>query len=392
MPDQLEYLDYAASAPMRQEALEAERAYERAPYAGANPNSLHTLGRQAARALDGARRDLAAVLGGGFRPSDVTFTSGGTESNNLALIGIAEGVRARAARRRRVVISAIEHDSVLDLAGPLRARGFEVELAGVRRDGIVDPAALEPLLDDTCALVSVMAANNETGVIQPVAELARRAHACGAIFHTDAVQGFCHVPLDLSDVDAVSVAAHKIGGPVGVGALAVRGRVPLRPLLVGGGQEAGRRAGTQDVRGALAFAAAARACDATLAETRALVARRANALYEHVCAPGTGILPTTSAVVDDGRLPGIVSLMVPSVDSETLILSLDQAGFEVSAASACSSGSLDASHVLLAMGVPRDQALGSLRVSFDERVSEDVLNRFASTLVNIVAERSGARR
>lgn len=392
MPDQLEYLDYAASAPMRQEALEAERAYERAPYAGANPNSLHTLGRQAARALDGARRDLAAVLGGGFRPSDVTFTSGGTESNNLALIGIAEGVRARAARRRRVVISAIEHDSVLDLAGPLRARGFEVELAGVRRDGIVDPAALEPLLDDTCALVSVMAANNETGVIQPVAELARRAHACGAIFHTDAVQGFCHVPLDLSDVDAVSVAAHKIGGPVGVGALAVRGRVPLRPQLVGGGQEAGRRAGTQDVRGALAFAAAARACDATLAETRALVARRANALYEHVCVPGTGILPTTSAVVDDGRLPGIVSLMVPSVDSETLILSLDQAGFEVSAASACSSGSLDASHVLLAMGVPRVQALGSLRVSFDERVSEDVLNRFASTLVNIVAERSGARR
>ena len=392
MPDQLEYLDYAASAPMRREALEAERTYDRAPYAGANPNSLHTLGRLAARALDGARRDLAAVLGGGFRPSDVTFTSGGTESNNLALIGIAEGARARSARRRRVVLSAIEHDSVLDLAGPLRARGFEVELVGVGRDGAVDPDALDALLDDTCALVSVMAANNETGVIQPVAELARRAHACGALFHTDAVQGFCHVPLDLSEVDAVSVAAHKIGGPVGVGALTVRGRVPLRPQLMGGGQEAGRRAGTQDVRGALAFAAAARACDATLAETRALVARRASALYERVCAPGTGILPTTSAVVDDGRLPGIVSLMVPSVDSETLILSLDQAGFEVSAASACSSGSLDASHVLLAMGIPRDHALGSLRVSFDERVSEDVLDRFASTLVNIVAERSGARR
>ena len=392
MPDQLEYLDYAASAPMRREALEAERAYERSPYAGANPNSLHTLGRQAARALDGARRDLAAVLKGGFRPSDMTVTSGGTESNNLALIGIAEGARARSARRRRVVLSAIEHDSVLDLAGPLRARGFEVELVGVGRDGAVDPDALDALLDDTCALVSVMAANNETGVIQPVAELARRAHACGALFHTDAVQGFCHVPLDLSEVDAVSVAAHKIGGPVGVGALTVRGRVPLRPQLVGGGQEAGRRAGTQDVRGALSFAAAARACDAVLAQTRALVARRANALYERVCAPGTGILPTTSTVVDDGRLPGIVSLMVPSVDSETLILSLDQAGFEVSAASACSSGSLDASHVLLAMGVPRDQALGSLRVSFDERVSEDVLDRFATTLVNIVAERSGARR
>ena len=392
MSHTIEYLDYAASAPMRPEALAAERAYEGAPYAGANPNSLHTMGRAAARALDGARRDVARALGGGFRPADVTFTSGGTESNNLAILGLAEGVRARSARRRRVLLSAIEHDSVLDLAGPLRSRGFEVELVGVGRDGAVDPDALDALLDDTCALVSVMAANNETGVIQPVAELARRAHAHGALFHTDAVQGFCRVPLELAKVDAVSVAAHKIGGPVGVGALAVRGRAPLRPQVFGGGQEQGRRAGTQDVRGALAFAAAARACEATLADSRALVACRASALYERLCAEGTGILPTTSALVDDRRLPGIVSVMAPAVDSETLILALDQEGFEVSAASACSSGSLDASHVLLAMGIPRDQALGSLRVSFDERVGEDVLGRFADTLLRIVAERSGARR
>lgn len=392
MSHTIEYLDYAASAPMRPEALAAERAYEGAPYAGANPNSLHTMGRAAARALDGARRDVARALGGGFRPADVTFTSGGTESNNLAILGLAEGVRARSARRRRVLLSAIEHDSVLDLTGPLRSRGFEVELIGVGRDGAVDPDALDVLLDDTCALVSVMAANNETGVIQPVAELARRAHAHGALFHTDAVQGFCRVPLELAEVDAVSVAAHKIGGPVGVGALAVRGRAPLRPQVFGGGQEQGRRAGTQDVRGALAFAAAARACEATLADSRALVARRASALYERLCAEGTGILPTTSALVDDRRLPGIVSVMAPAVDSETLILALDQEGFEVSAASACSSGSLDASHVLLAMGIPRDQALGSLRVSFDERVGEDVLGRFADTLLRIVAERSGARR
>ncbi len=392
MSHTIEYLDYAASAPMRPEALAAERAYEEAPYAGANPNSLHTMGRAAARALDGARRDVARALGGGFRPADVTFTSGGTESNNLAILGLAEGVRARSARRRRVLLSAIEHDSVLDLTGPLRSRGFEVELIGVGRDGAVDPDALDALLDDTCALVSVMAANNETGVIQPVAELARRAHAHGALFHTDAVQGFCRIPLELAEVDAVSVAAHKIGGPVGVGALAVRGRAPLRPQVFGGGQEQGRRAGTQDVRGALAFAAAARACEATLTDSRALVARRASALYERLCAVGTGILPTTSALVDERRLPGIVSVMAPAVDSETLILALDQEGFEVSAASACSSGSLDASHVLLAMGIPRDQALGSLRVSFDERVGEDVLGRFADTLLRIVAERSGARR
>lgn len=392
MTQRYEYLDYAASAPVRPEAIAAERAYEDSSYAGANPNSLHTLGRQAARALDGARRDIARALGGGFRPSDVTFTSGGTESNNLAVMGMAEGARARSSRRNRVVLSAIEHDSVLDLVGPLRSHGFEVELVGVGRDGMVDPCALEHLLDDACALVSVMAANNETGVIQPISELARRAHAHGALFHTDAVQGFCRVRFDLSEVDAVSVAAHKIGGPVGIGALAVRGRAPLRPQLFGGGQEQGRRAGTQNVRGALAFAAAVRACEGTLDESRRVVSARAGSLYERLCAPGTGILPTTTTVVDEGRLPGIVSIMVPSVDSETLILALDQAGFEVSAASACSSGSLDASHVLLAMGIPRDQALGSLRVSFDERVPADVLDRFADTLMRIVAERAGARR
>ena len=221
----------------------------------------------------------------------------------------------RAARADgRVVVSAIEHDSVLDVRGVLSQRGFEVSVVGADRAGVVQPDALEELLSDDCALVSVMAANNETGVIQPVPELARVAHAHGALFHTDAVQAFCHVPLSLADADAVSVAAHKIGGPVGVGALVVRGRAPLRPQVLGGGQEARRRAGTQDVRGALAFAAAARACDATLEQTRATVAARAGALYARLCAPGTGIEPTVAAVADEGRLPGIVSVMAPAVD------------------------------------------------------------------------------
>lgn len=385
----LTYLDYAASAPMRAEALEAERDYDGSAEAGANPNSLHTLGRSAARRLDEARADVARCLGGRFRPSEVTFTSGGTESNNLAVLGLAEGARARDSRRRRVVLSAVEHDSVLDLVGPLRDRGLEVELVRPDRSGVVGPEALAALLDDSCALVSVMYANNETGVVMPVPELARAAHAAGALFHTDAVQAFGHVPLELVDVDAVSVAAHKLGGPVGVGALACRGRAPLRPLSFGGGQEGGRRAGTQDVRGALAFAAAARACCGALAETRALVAARAEGLLRALCAPGTGIVSTTDA---RDRLPGIVSVMVPGLDSETMILELDQAGFEVSAASACSSGSLDASHVLLAMGIPRDEALGSLRVSFDERVGEEDLSRFAETLTRIVAGRARGRR
>ena len=283
-------------------------------------------------------------------------------------------------------------DSVLDLVGPLHERGFEVSLVAPDRLGVVTPPALSELVDETCALVSVMYANNETGVIQPVEELARVAHSVGAVFHTDAVQGLCHVPLDLSGVDAVSVAAHKIGGPVGVGALAVRGRVPLRPQTFGGGQERGLRAGTQDVRGALSFAAVARSCVARVDDVSALVGRRARALYERLCADGTGIVPTVALDAAVRRLPGIVSVMVPALDSETLILALDQAGFEVSAASACSSGSLDASHVLLAMGIPRDEALGSLRISFDERVPEDELDRFATTLTAIVAERARGRR
>ena len=382
------YLDHAASSPLRPEALAAMSAYDASAIAGANPNSLHTLGRRAARELDGARRALVDCLGGHFRPSDVTFTSGGTESNNLAVIGLAEGARGRDSRRRRVVVSAIEHDSVLDLVGPLHERGFEVDLVRPDRSGVVGPEALEALLDETCALVSVMYANNETGVIQPVSALARAAHAAGALFHTDTVQALGHVPLDLGEVDAVSVAAHKLGGPVGVGALVCRGRAPLRPLSFGGGQEQGRRAGTQDVRGALAFAAAAQACSVDLGATRALVSARARRLVGRLCAEGTGIVRTTDAA---DRLPGIVSVMAPGLDSETMILALDQAGFEVSAGSACSSGSLDASHVLLAMGIPREKALGSLRISFDERVDERDLDRFADTLIAIVAERGRDR-
>ena len=391
MPHNVTYLDYAASAPLRPEALNAMRAYDEAPYAGANPNSLHTLGRSAARALDGARADLARCLGGGLRPSDVIFTSGGTESNNLAVIGLAEGARARSSRRSTVVLSAIEHDSVLDLAPALRGRGFEVRLARPNATGVVRPTELDALLDDTCALVSVMYANNETGAVQPVPELARAAHRAGAVFHTDAVQAFGHVPLELADVDAVSVAAHKLGGPVGVGALAVRGRVPLRPLTLGGGQERGLRAGTQYVRGAHAFAAVALALCAGLEPTRAAVSGRARALVARACLPGSGVTPTLADDATD-RLPGIVSLLVDGLDSETLVLALDQEGFEVSAASACSSGSLDASHVLTAMGIPRDRALGSLRVSFDERVPQEDLDRFADALLRIVADRAGARR
>lgn len=383
--DSYVYLDYAASAPMVPEAKAAEAAYAEAPYAGANPNSLHTLGREAAMALEGARREIAKALGGGFRPGEIVFTSGGTESNNLALYGIAEGARARDRKRTRVVVSAIEHDSELDVVPALKDRGFAVTLVRPGRDGRIAPEELERVVGPDCALVSIMSANNETGVIQPVAELAEIAHKAGALMHTDAVQAFGRIPLAIDTCDAVSIAAHKIGGPVGIGALALRMRCPFRPQNFGGGQEAGKRPGTQDVRGALAFAAAAKAQTDHLAERRSACAVKANRLFQKICAPGTGIQPSTTAQIDDTRLPGMVSIYVPGLDSETLILKLDQNGFEVSAGSACSSGSLDPSHVLSAMGIARNDALGALRISFDERVSDEDLDRFADALIGIVA-------
>ena len=377
------YLDYAASAPMRTEALNAEKAYEASPIAGVNPNSLHSLGRQAARELDGARSAIANAVGGKFRSPDVIFCSGGTEGNNLSVLGMAEGIRNKDHKRNTVVFSAIEHDSVLDLAPVLREKGFEVRIVQPNRQGKIEGSALEGLLDQSVALVSVMYANNETGVIQPVSELARIAHRTGAFFHTDAVQAFGRIRLEVTDVDALTIAAHKIGGPLGIAAVLMRSKVPFKAQSYGGGQESGRRHGTQDVRGALAFAAATRWCQDNLTQTQEIVSMRANKVYETLCS-SPKIKPTTAAYAGKDHMPGTVSIMVPTMDSETLILKLDQAGYEVSAGSACSSGSLDASHVLTAMGISRNEALGSLRITFDERVSEGDLNAFCTTLLRIV--------
>lgn len=380
------YLDYAASAPLRVEALEAEREYDRTSYAGANPNSLHTAGRSAARALDGARRDIARLLGGGFRASDVAFTSGGTENNNLALLGLAEGARAKDRSRTRVIVSAIEHDSIIGPISLLRERRFAVEKVAPTSEGIITCQALEAMLGPDVALVSVMAANNEVGTLQPIRELGALAHSHGAVFYSDAAQGFGKVRLDVTTCDAVGLVGHKIGAPVGTGALVMRGRAPFRPQTLGGGQERGVRPGTQDVRGALAFAAAARYCMKNMEENARAVSERAERLVSRICASGSGIYPTVELPMGKGRLPGLVSLIVDGADSESLVLKLDALGFEVSAASACASGSLDASHVLTAMGIPKDRALGSLRVSFDERVSEEDLERFANALLDVAQQ------
>lgn len=378
-------LDYAASTPMRAEALLAQREYDDSELAGVNPNSLHSLGRKAAARLEVARREIARSFGARVRPSEIILTNGGTEANQLALLGLAEGARQRDRKRNRVIVSAIEHDSILDNLPLLRAAGFTVDLVQPCRAGYIEPAALIELLGDDVALVSIMAANNETGVVQPIRELATGAHTEGALFHTDAIQGYLHIPLDATElgVDAMSVAAHKIGGPVASGALYVKTRTPLRPRIFGGGQEAGRRAGTQDLRTQLAFAAAARTLAPHVAQEREKLQALSDKLYATLTAH-----PRVHATMGDyahaDRLPGMVSIYIDGMDSEELIIKLDAAGFEVSAGSACSSGSMDPSHVLSAMGIGREQALGALRISFDDRVNPTDLDNFAQTLLSIV--------
>lgn len=378
-------LDYAASTPMRPEAVRAQTAYDESPIAGVNPNSLHSLGRRAARVLEDCRRALARSFGTRVRPNEVVFTGGGTESNVLALLGIPDAVRERERTRNRVIVSAIEHDSILDNLGTLRSNGFSVDIVKPSRNGTVRPEDLQSLMAEDVALVSVMFANNETGVIQPIQDLSRVAHASGARFHTDAVQGWLHAPLDVSalGVDALSVAGHKVGGPVGIGALYLKSRTPLRARCFGGGQELGLRPGTQDLRAIVGLAAAADVLSPRVGVDRERLELLSDRLYGRLCE-----CRRVHATVGDwrsvDRLPGIVNIYVDGMDSEELILKLDGRGFAVSAASACSSGSLEPSHVLRAMGIPREDALGSLRISFDDRVLPSDLDRFADALLEVV--------
>lgn len=378
-------LDYAASTPMRPEAVQAQADYDVSRLAGVNPNSLHSLGRQAAIRLEECRRAVAASLGACVRASEIVFTGGGTEANVFALLGIAQAVRERDRGRSRVIVSAIEHDSILDNLPLLRADGFTVDVIKPDSTGRIDPSSLERLISSDVALVSVMLANNETGVVQPIADLARIAHGAGARMHSDAIQGWLHIPFDVSalGVDALSLAGHKVGGPVGIGALYLKSRTPIRARSFGGGQEGGLRPGTQDLRAIVALAAAANALRPLVAHHREQVGSLANELYTRLCDH-----PRIHATMGDWtsveRLPGIVSIYVDGIDSEELILQLDGRGYEVSAGSACSSASLDASHVLRAMGIPREKALGSLRISFDDRVEPDSLERFAQALFEVV--------
>jgi cysteine desulfurase len=332
------YLDHNATSPLRPAALDAMIEALRL---GGNPSSVHRAGRAAHARIEAARRSVAALAGA--LPSEIVFTSGGTEANNMALAG---------AGRPRILVSAVEHDSVLK-AVP------DAGIVPVDRRGVVDLAALERLLGETdsSALVSVMFANNETGVLQPIAEVVRLARSAGALVHCDAVQGAGKAPVDFHGlgVDYLSLSAHKLGGPAGVGALIVREGAPLRPDRRGGGQERYRRAGTENVAGIAGFGAAAEAALSGLDVTG--LRDRLEAEIGRI-APGAAVYGA-----DAPRVGNTSCLAMPGVKAETQVVALDLAGICVSAGAACSSGKVGRSAVLEAMGVPAAEAATAIRIS-----------------------------
>lgn len=351
------YLDRAATTPVRREVLEAMWPYLTGTFG--NPSSTHGLGDAAARGLAAARTVVAGALG--CRPGEVVFTSGGTEGANTAVKGIALATP----RGRHVVTSAIEHEAVLESCRHLeRFHGFEVTVLPVQPDGTVAPDTLRAALRPDTTLVSIAHADNEIGTVQDVARLAAIAHEVGARFHTDAVQSAPWLPvgLDVLGVDAVSVSGHKLGATKGTGALAVRAGVQLEPLVHGGGQERGRRSGTEDVAGAVGLAAA---WGSVLAEREAAAAH-ATTVRDLVVAgvldrvPGARL--TGSA---EHRLPGHASFCFPGVHGETVLLELERRDVVSSSGSACAAGSTEASHVLTALGLPDDLARSAVRLTFD---------------------------
>ncbi|UPL15134.1 cysteine desulfurase family protein [Microbacterium galbinum] len=350
------YLDHAATSPVRPEVLEAMRPYLTDVFG--NPSSHHTVGEAAASALDDARRRVARALG--MRTADVVFTSGGTEANNLAVKGITLGALAKS--KRHLIVSPIEHESILESADFLRRfHGIEVSLLPVDGSGRIAASDLQALLRDDTALVSVGHANNEIGTVQDAASLADLARDAGVPLHLDAVQSAGWLPLDGLGADAVSIAGHKLGAPKGTGALAVRGRVPLEPLLHGGGQERGRRSGTENVAGAVALATA---LDLAEAERVHVVTRVGRATARFISAVLTAV-PRAALTGDPAqRLPGTASFTFAGTSGESVLLELERRGVVSSSGSACAAGSDEPSPVLLACGIDPAIAQTSVRFTF----------------------------
>ncbi len=344
-----------------------------------NASSVHHFGQQAKAVLDEARAAVAALIGAAA--SEVVFTAGGTEGDNAAVRGAVEALEATG--RRHLIVSAIEHEAVLQTAKSLVRRGFEVSVLPVGSSGVADPEALRGLMTARTALVSVMHANNEIGTLQPVTALAAVARAAGALFHTDAVQTAGKVPVDVAalGIDLLSISAHKFGGPKGIGALWIRRGVRLTPFVTGGRQERNRRSGTENVPAIAGMGAAADEARAHAVAAAPRIAALRDRLEQGVLAaiPGTAVNGEPTA-----RVPNTTNLSFDRVESESLLIALDLEGIAVSSGSACSSGTLEPSHVLKAMGHPHQRTLNSLRFSLGSGTTEAEIDHVVQVLPALV--------
>lgn len=372
------YLDHSATTPVRPEVMEAMLPFLKDDAFG-NPSTIYSYGREAKKALDEAREKVAALIGA--RPEEIVFTSGGTEADNLALIGTAA---ANEKKGRHIITSSIEHHAVLHTAQYLMRHGFKVTFLPVTPEGLVRVEDVEEAITDETILISVMHVNNEVGTIQPIKEIGHLARERGIVFHTDAVQSVGKIPVNVDElnVDLLSASAHKIYGPKGVGCLYIRKGTKITPILHGGGQERKRRAGTENMPGIVGFGRAAELARQELPQEMP----RLKALRDRLI---KGILERIEDVQVNGDLEKRVAtnanFSFRYVEGESLLLSLDMKGICASSGSACTSGSLDPSHVLLAMGIPHEVAHGSVRMTLGRGNTEADIDYVLEVMPEIVA-------
>ena len=373
------YFDHNATTPVDPAVLEAVVRVMRDEFG--NPSSVHHFGQRAKAVLDEARTAVAGLIGS--EPGELVFTSGGTEADNLALRGVAEA--AEATGKRHIISTTIEHEAVLVTLKALAKRGWRVTLLPVDTTGIVSPAALADALTDDTALVSVMHANNEIGTIQPILELAALAHARGAIFHTDAVQSVGKIEIDSKKlgVDLLSLSGHKFCGPKGAGALWIRRGTRLATIMTGGKHERNRRAGTENVAGIAGLGAAAQIATKKLRAEAARIGALRDRIEEQVLATVSG---TAVNGARQPRVPNTTNISVEGIEAESLLIALDLEGIAVSTGSACSSGTLEPSHVLRAMGFPAHRTQNSIRVSLGAGNTDAEADTFLAKLPAVVGK------
>lgn len=370
------YLDYAATTPTAPQVIEAMLPYFKDSFG--NPSSLHSFGQEARRAVEEAREKVASFIGA--KPEEITFTSGGTESNNFALKGVAYALKNRG---NHIITSSIEHHSITEPCKFLEKEGFKVTYLPVDKFGLVDPHQVKKAITDKTILISIMHANNEIGTIQPIAEIAKIAKEYNIYFHTDSVQTFGHLPINVEelDVDMLSISAHKLYGPKGVGAIYIRKGTKIYSFMHGGDQEKGRRASTHNVPGIVGLAKAVELAEKEmLSEKERLTVLRDKLIK--------GILNKIDHTRLNGhptqRLPNNVNISVEYIEGESMILNLDMEGIACSTGSACTSSSLESSHVLLSIGLPPEVAHGSLRFTLGRYTKEEDIDYVLEVLPRVV--------